>query len=109
MSHDRQEVCASRAAVIIFFHFAGRAQNTMSEFHTTHGPGDGGSGAAAGFIRLPDIEGYEVVRELSHGGQGVVYQAVQKSTKRKVALKVLLEGSFAARAVRKRFEREIEL
>ncbi len=55
------------------------------------------------------IEGYELVKELHRGGQGVVYQAVQKSTKRKVAIKVLLEGPFASHATRRRFEREIEL
>ncbi len=59
----------------------------------------------------PDIqiEGYEVVRELKRGGQGVVYQAIQKATKRKVAIKVLLEGAYASKATQKRFEREIEL
>ncbi len=55
------------------------------------------------------IEGYEVVRELHRGGQGVVYQAIQKGTKRKVAIKVLLEGVFAGKAAKRRFEREIEL
>jgi serine/threonine protein kinase/WD40 repeat protein len=55
------------------------------------------------------IPGYELLREISRGGQGVVYQALQLSTKRKVAIKVLLEGHFASRASRKRFEREIEL
>ena len=55
------------------------------------------------------IPGYELLREISRGGQGVVYQAIQFSTKRKVAIKVLLEGHFASRASRKRFEREIEL
>jgi len=39
----------------------------------------------------------------------VVYRAVQLGTKREVALKVLLEESFAADATRRRFEREIEL
>jgi serine/threonine protein kinase len=55
------------------------------------------------------IEGYESARELSRGGQGVVYQAIQQSTKRKVAIKVLLEGPHASQAARRRFKREIEL
>ncbi len=53
--------------------------------------------------------GYEITRELHRGGQGVVYQAVQKSTKRKVAIKVLLEGPYASKSAMRRFEREIEL
>ena len=56
-----------------------------------------------------EIEGYELVRELHRGGQGIVYQAVQKATKRKVAIKVLLEGPFASESARRRFEREVEL
>ncbi len=55
------------------------------------------------------IEGYEIIRELSRGGQGVVYEALHKATKRKVALKVLVAGAYAAKPARKRFEREIEL
>ncbi|MEE8452604.1 MAG: serine/threonine-protein kinase, partial [Thermoguttaceae bacterium] len=55
------------------------------------------------------IAGYKILKELSRGGQGVVYQAVQQSTKRKVAMKVLLEGPFAGAASKRRFEREIEL
>jgi len=54
------------------------------------------------------IEGYEIVRELHRGGQGVVYQAIQKSTKRKVAIKVLREGPYATKAAKARFVREIE-
>src|SRR5262245_31350141 len=53
--------------------------------------------------------GYQVVRELSRGGQGVVYQALQKGTNRKVAIKVLREGPYATPAAKKRFDREIEL
>ncbi|MGE0480036.1 MAG: tetratricopeptide repeat protein [Phycisphaerae bacterium] len=57
----------------------------------------------------PTIPGYRVLRVISHGGQGVVYQALQEETKRKVAIKVLLEGPLASVALRRRFEREIEL
>ncbi|MCH7924096.1 MAG: serine/threonine protein kinase, partial [Planctomycetes bacterium] len=53
--------------------------------------------------------GYEIVRRISEGGQGIVYQALQKTTKRKVAIKVLLQGLHASTTARKRFEREIEL
>jgi len=72
-----------------------------------------GSGGSATVVEspLPEgvIPGYDVVREIHRGGQGVVYQAVQRSTKRDVAIKVLLEGPFASRAARRRFDREIEL
>lgn len=53
--------------------------------------------------------GYTVLAEISAGGQGVVYRAIQQSTRRQVAVKVLREGRFASQAARRRFEREIEL
>ena len=55
-----------------------------------------------------DIPGYDVICELHRGGQGVVYQAVQRSTKREVAIKVIRQGLFATTADRTRFSREIE-
>ncbi len=58
---------------------------------------------------LPEIPGHTILRELHRGGQGIVYEAVQESTKRKVAIKLLLEGPYASPAARRRFEREIEL
>jgi tetratricopeptide (TPR) repeat protein/tRNA A-37 threonylcarbamoyl transferase component Bud32 len=57
----------------------------------------------------PDITGYEVLEEINRGGQGIVYRALQKSTKREVALKVLREGLFASPLTQRRFDREIEL
>ncbi|MBN2445622.1 MAG: protein kinase [Phycisphaerae bacterium] len=60
-------------------------------------------------MAVPDIPGYEFTSLVGAGGQGLVYEAVQKSTKRKVAVKVLLEGRAASESARKRFEREIEL
>ena len=64
---------------------------------------------AAHFPTHVTIEGYQIIRELHRGGQGIVYEAVQKSTRRKVAIKVLLEGRFASSAARRRFQREITL
>ena len=55
------------------------------------------------------IPGYRILKELSRGGQGIVYQAIQESTRRKVALKVMLQGPFAKSDHRRRFEREIAL
>lgn len=55
------------------------------------------------------IPGFRIERELGRGGMGAVYLAEQLSTRRQVALKVLLEGPFASSGARKRFEREVEL
>lgn len=55
-----------------------------------------------------DISGYDVLREVHRGGQGVVYHAIQRSTGRDVAIKVMRQGPFATLADRSRFEREIE-
>ncbi len=73
------------------------------------GMGDGrGSADSRGL--LPDsFAGYDLIRELHRGGQGVVYQAIQKTTKRKVAIKVMREGPFAGVRDRARFEREIQI
>lgn len=53
--------------------------------------------------------GYQVLGEISRGGQGVVFDALQRSTGRRVALKRLAAGRLSTSAQRRRFEREIEL
>ncbi len=58
---------------------------------------------------VPTIEGYKILDEMHRGGQGVVFQAIQESTKRVVAIKLLLDGRLASDIASKRFEREIEL
>jgi serine/threonine protein kinase len=63
----------------------------------------------AAALPIKDFSGYTLLREIHRGGQGVVYQALQQSTHRKVAVKVLLEGAYASKSARQRFEREIEL
>lgn len=60
------------------------------------------------------LPGYTIVRELHRGGQGVVYLAVQESTGRQVAIKLLNRqipaGSASGdQAGLARFEREIEI
>src|SRR3990172_5986165 len=55
------------------------------------------------------IPGYRVLGEIHRGGQGVVYQAMQESTHRKVAIKVLKEGPFADPTELARFDREVDV
>ncbi|MBI5762934.1 MAG: serine/threonine protein kinase [Planctomycetes bacterium] len=57
----------------------------------------------------PVVEDYEILECVAQGGQGLVYRAIQKRTKRCVALKLLLGGHFATSRQRSRFEREVEL
>lgn len=70
---------------------------------------DAGSLLGQPAMATPRIPGYEVLKQIGRGGMGVVFKAVQLSTKRIVALKLLLEGPFASETSRKRFEREIAL
>ncbi len=53
--------------------------------------------------------GYEIMREIHRGGQGVVYQALQKTTRRKVAIKVIHGGPFTGSSGKARFEREVQV
>ena len=53
--------------------------------------------------------GCDVIREVHRGGQGVVYEAVQRSTKRTVAIKILHQRILANPRTRARFEREVQL
>ena len=53
-----------------------------------------------------DIPGYDIVSEIHRGGQGIVYLAMQKSTGRQVAVKVLRRGERATLNDRARFGQE---
>ncbi len=56
-----------------------------------------------------EIAGYELLGEIHRGGQGVVHRAVQRATRRTVAVKVLLERALGSARRRRRFEREVEV
>lgn len=55
------------------------------------------------------IPGYRFERKLSEGGQGVVYQAIQESTRRKVAIKMMRGSAFTSRSDKARFDREVQV
>jgi len=57
----------------------------------------------------PRIAGYAGLREIKRGGQGVVYEGTQTSTKRRVAIKVLLDSAFYSENGLRRFDREVDL
>lgn len=58
---------------------------------------------------FPVLEGYDIIDQLGRGGMGIVYEAFQRSTSRRVAVKLMLERVAATEAARRRFEREVEL
>jgi serine/threonine protein kinase len=56
---------------------------------------------------LPNrIGDYRIVRQIGRGGMGVVYEAVQETLNRRVALKVLPRSLLADNTVKERFRRE---
>jgi len=59
--------------------------------------------------RTLSIPGYRILGEIHRGGQGVVYQAIQESTRQKVAIKILKEGPLADPTVWARFDREVDV
>jgi serine/threonine protein kinase len=54
------------------------------------------------------IGNYEIVRKLGEGGMGVVFEARQPATNRRVALKVIRGGQIADDLSRRLFEREVQ-
>src|SRR4051794_17907857 len=57
---------------------------------------------------LPPVPGYEVEAVLGRGGMGIVFLATHVRLNRRVALKMLLAGAYAAPHERARFQREAE-
>src|SRR5262245_46218148 len=57
----------------------------------------------------PTIDGYETGALLGEGGMGTVWRAVQRGTRRDVALKVMNAAGMVSPRARERFRREVEL
>ncbi|MBI4716174.1 MAG: serine/threonine protein kinase [Planctomycetes bacterium] len=70
------------------------------------GGGRAGPPAPASGVCFP---GYTIVGEIHRGGQGVVYEAIQQRTQRRVAIKVIALDAGGLAAGRARFDREVEV
>jgi tetratricopeptide (TPR) repeat protein len=55
------------------------------------------------------VPGCRIEREIQRGGQGIVFEGVQLSTRRTVAIKLLRDGPFAGPRELARFEREVQV
>lgn len=93
-------------------------QAAMSEHEEDRDSGDPDDETSSGIEPLPDAEGseedleingYRLVSELQRGGQAVVFVAQQKSTGRKVALKLMFSGPFASDVERQRMDQEVRI
>jgi hypothetical protein len=74
------------------------------------GPSDPPRAAPADDLTgAPSLDGYAVTGRLGEGGMGVVWRAVQLSTGRTVALKLMGTASFGSERARLRFRREVRL
>lgn len=60
-------------------------------------------------VGAPRLPGYRILAELSTGAQGVVFKAVQESTQRTVAIKVISTRDSGSARQRARAEREAEI
>jgi eukaryotic-like serine/threonine-protein kinase len=67
-----------------------------------------GDSAPAGTPTLQQLGDYRILREIGRGGMGIVYEAVQVSLGRRVALKVLPAHSLLDAKRLQRFQREAE-
>jgi serine/threonine protein kinase len=80
----------------------------MEDLALVGGTIDARAGTAATPVpfSLQQLGDYRILREVGHGGMGIVYEAEQLSLARHVALKVLPRQALADPKTKKRFERE---
>src|SRR5262245_1851879 len=92
-----------------YLHPTGQAAPPAAEVLAEAGtlPPPGAMSSGRGFTPAA-VPGYRLESELGRGGMGVVYKAVQLGLNRPVALKMLLNGTFASPAEVQRFRLEAE-
>lgn len=56
-----------------------------------------------------NIPGYKLLSPINHGGQAIVFKAIQENTGRTVAIKLLREGPLADETARERMQREVRV
>ena len=78
--------------------------NQREEHHRRSGD----SGSTSVLLMPQTLGDFQLIREIGRGGMGVVYEAVQKSLKRHVALKVISSLIAGSEKQLKRFRREAE-
>ena len=60
-------------------------------------------------LRLQELGDFEIIREIGRGGMGIVFEAVQRSLGRRVALKVLPKAALLDPKQLQRFSREAHI
>ncbi|MFT7514331.1 MAG: serine/threonine protein kinase [Candidatus Omnitrophota bacterium] len=65
-------------------------------------------GQSAKLGNVPEIDGFTIFDKLGEGGMGVVWKAIQLSTNREVALKLLPPAAIGSEKAQIRFQREVE-
>lgn len=56
-----------------------------------------------------ELEGYILQREITRGGQAIIFSAIKKSTGRKVAVKFFPGGTYATKKEKVRMDREVRV
>jgi serine/threonine protein kinase len=82
--------------------------SVSAEPQTVSAAGEPKAAHAKAESALPVVPSYEIIKELGHGGMGVVYLAWQTSLKRLVALKRIRVSDHADERARARFRTEAE-
>jgi tetratricopeptide (TPR) repeat protein len=90
------------------------ARSQAARARSSRGAGKRAGGASADeaaptLAPAEAVPNYRLIRQIYRGGQGVVYDAIQVGTQRRVAVKFMREGPFAGDSDFLRFEREIRI